>query len=1056
MSMKSRRLKQQFGHYRLLSLLGQGGFSEVYLGEHIYLKTQAAIKILTIPLERDERSNFLSEARIIAHLDHPHIVRVLDFGLQDRVPFLVLSYAPHGSMHQLYPKGEALPLSVIVSTIKQVASALHYAHSQQLVHGDVKPENILVGRDHEILLSDFGVAVVASHPLQRSDISGTVAYMAPEQLRGEPTFASDQYALGIVVYEWLCGSRPFTGTFTEIAMQHLHSAPPPLRDRQPQLSPAIEQVVMRALAKDPQQRYASILDFAQALEAACRPMFVNAAGDTGDTIALPEHTPIMAQEQPSRDLPLQSIHFHLPYHRNPYFTGRETILERIYTILHQPAEPPGHAPAVAALCGMGGIGKTQLAVEYAYRFYHEYSAILWARAESLETLFADFVTIAQQLNLASVPSPDAPDSVQPGEAQKAAQEPAQATQAVQAVTAWLASHHDWLLILDNIDDMSLTYRFVPPINRGHILLTTRSQFTSTLAPRIEIEQMPLDEGALFLLSRSKMYAPNTRREEIPGPDWLEAQDICRIMDGLPLALDQAGAYIEETGCTLHHYIECFRQQRASLLARRGESDALHPEAVTATVLLAIDKVERARPAAVDLLRLCAFLDAGRVNEELLETTDLDAQIAALRRYSLVSRSPDDQAIVLHHLVQAIVHDYMNDETKRAWAERAIDAVNRAFPPVENVSAWPRCERCLPHVYACLQHIERWQIISPTAASLLDRAGLYLLMQGNYTQAARLLQKTLHMRQELQAMEQAEQTEKAEQTGQQAICETIACLAGCYFHLGDYAQAESLFTDVLTRLKALLGSIHQDVANTLNNLALVYHKRGNYARAEDCLQQALAIWEQLSITAHPDLARTLNDMALLHHQQRRWREAETYYLHGLAIWEQVLGPSHPDLAVHLNNLAMLYAQQRNYAQAEPLFQRALAIRERTLGPNHPATAYSLVYLARSYEYQWRYNEAELCYTQALTIRKRSLGPDHPDIAHSLCNLAKLYVAQGKHTQAEPLFRQALAIREQALGSDHPEVASLLLSYAILLMNMKRSEEARQLARRAKTIQITHTH
>ncbi len=1055
--MKNRHLKQQFGHYRLLSLLGQGGFSEVYLGEHIYLKTQAAIKILTIPLDRDERSNFLSEARIIAHLDHPHIVRVLDFGLQDRIPFLVLSYALHGSMRQLYPRGQALPLSVIINTVKQVAAALHYAHAQQIVHGDVKPENILVGRDQDVLLSDFGVAFVASHPLRHSDISGTVAYMSPEQLGGVPEFASDQYALGIVIYEWLCGSRPFTGTFTEIAMQHLHSAPPPLRDRQPELSPAIEQVIMRALAKDPQQRYASILDFARAFEAACRPVLDRMADNTGqnagDIIALQENATLSAQEQPLRDLSPRSVHFHLPYHRNPYFTGRETILKRIYSTLHESRDQPGHAPVVVALSGMGGIGKTQIAVEYAYRFHYAYSAVLWARAESLETLFADFVAIAQQLQLASVPPPAIRDRVQVDEAQKTAQEAVLATQAVQAVTSWLSTHHDWLLILDNIEDMSLTYRFVPLTSRGHILLSTRSQSTGTLAPILEIELMPLDEAALFLLFRGKMYAPGTQREEIPGPDWLEAQDICRMVDGLPLAIDQAGAYIEETGCTLYHYIERFRQQRASLLARRGESDALHPAAVTATVLLAIDKVERTRPAAVDLLRLCAFLDAGHISEELLEADGLDDRIAALRRYSLVSRSPDNQFLALHRLVQAVIHDSMNDEARRAWAEHAIHAVSRAFPPVENVSLWPRCERYLPHVYTCLQHSERWQIASPTFALLLERSGLYLFMQGNYTQAVRLLQKALHMREEFQTKEKAEQ---AEQTGQQDICETIACLAGCYFHLADYDQAESLFTNVLAMLKALHGSTHQDIANILNNLALVYHKRGNYTRAEDCLQQALAIWEQLPVTAHPDLARTLNDMALVHHQQRHWHEAESYYLRGLDIWEQVLGPSHPDLAVHLNNLAMLYAQQRNYAQAEPLFQRALAIRERTLGPNHPTTAYSLVYLARSYEYQWRYNEAELCYTQALTIRKRALGPDHPDIAHSLCNLAKLYAAQGKHVQAEPLFRQALTIREQALGSNHPDVASLLLSYATLLMSMKRSDEALQLARRARAIRITHSH
>jgi tetratricopeptide (TPR) repeat protein len=754
----------------------------------------------------------------------------------------------------------------------------------------------------------------------------------------------------------------------------------------------------------------------------------------GGAIALEESVSILslAGGKPSQAIPIP-VEFHIPYHRNPYFAGRETLLERIQTILHDPRRPEleeqsgqsGHAQAIAALSGMGGIGKTQVAVEYAYRYQHEYSAILWARAESYEALYADTVTIAQQLKLADALASEA-------------QQPAQTAQAVQAFTDWLKTRAGWLLILDNIEDMSLAYRFVPSVSRGHILLTTRAQSTSTLAPRIEVEKMTVDEGTQFLLYRSKMYAPGTRLEEIAGPDWLEAQDIYRLMDGLPLALDQAGAYIEETGCTLHHYIERFRQQRASLLEQRGESSQLHPEAVTSTILLALEKVERANPAAVDLLRLCSFLDAGCVNEEILEEQELDTLIAALRKYSLISRSPDERTLTLHPLVQAVMYDHMEPETQHAWAERAIDAVSGAFPSGEKVTAWPRCERCIPHVYACLQHIERWQLLSPAAARMLDQAGLYLLTQGQYTQAERLLQKALYMHETLQPAEQ------------HAISETLNSLASCFYYLGKYAQAEGLFSRVLAMCEDLNGAVHQDVANALNNLALLYHKQGKYAQAESRLQQALSIWEQLQVTAHPDLARTLNDLAMLHHQQGRLHEAKEYYLRGLAIWEQVIGPSHPDLAVHLNNLATLYAQQRNYTLAAPLFQRALKIRERTLGPDHPITAHSLVYLARSYQHQWRYAEAELLFTRALTIRKRTLGPEHPEIAYSLCNLARLYLSQGKHTEAELLYKQALAIREKTLGPDHPDVATLLRNYAILLMSMKRKDEAIQLFRRAKAI------
>ncbi len=262
---------QQFGNYRLVRLIGQGGFADVYLAEHIHLNTQAAIKVLQMRLIGTNIEQFRNEARTIASLLHPNIIRVLDFGLEDGIPFLVMDYAPNGTLRQRYPKGVQLHLVTIVSYIKQVASALQYAHDRKLIHRDVKPENMLLGRNNEVLLSDFGLVLIAQSTGSRStqEMGGTVAYMAPEQLQGKPRPASDQYSLGVVVYEWLSGERPFNGAFVEIASQQMLTPPPPLYNRVPGISPAIEQVVLTALAKEPQQRFASVQAFATALEQAC-------------------------------------------------------------------------------------------------------------------------------------------------------------------------------------------------------------------------------------------------------------------------------------------------------------------------------------------------------------------------------------------------------------------------------------------------------------------------------------------------------------------------------------------------------------------------------------------------------------------------------------------------------------------------------------------------------------------------------------------------------------------------------------------------------------------
>jgi serine/threonine protein kinase len=263
---------QRLGNYCLLSQLGTGGFAEVYLGEHVYLKIHAAVKVLRTQISSQDVQAFIKEARIIAQLHHPHILRVLEFGMDKTTPFLVMDYAPNGTLRQVCPQGHRLPLPTIISYVQQVAAALQYAHTNKVIHRDIKPENMLLGRDNEILLSDFGIAV-ASHrtsSLKTLNAAGTPHYMAPEQIRGKPRPASDQYALGIVVYEWLCGKRPFYGDLWQVLYQQTHSAPPSLRNMVPTLSPHVERVVLQALAKEPEQRFESVAAFANALEDACQ------------------------------------------------------------------------------------------------------------------------------------------------------------------------------------------------------------------------------------------------------------------------------------------------------------------------------------------------------------------------------------------------------------------------------------------------------------------------------------------------------------------------------------------------------------------------------------------------------------------------------------------------------------------------------------------------------------------------------------------------------------------------------------------------------------------
>ncbi len=269
------RVGQQFGVYQLTSMLAESPFTEVYRGEQRYSHIEVAVKLLRRPLaSAEEIDAFRGEARALAALVHPHIARLLSFDVQEQTGYLVMDYAPGGTLRQRHPGGAIVPLETILPYAKQIADALQYAHEQSVVHQALKPESLLIGHQDEIVLAGFYLASAHQSTDQQKPepIIAVTAYLAPEQIQGKPGPASDQYALAAIVYEWLSGSPPFQGPGTELAQQILTAAPPPLHTGVPALASAIERVVMRALAKDPAKRFASVQAFAAALEEAAQAM----------------------------------------------------------------------------------------------------------------------------------------------------------------------------------------------------------------------------------------------------------------------------------------------------------------------------------------------------------------------------------------------------------------------------------------------------------------------------------------------------------------------------------------------------------------------------------------------------------------------------------------------------------------------------------------------------------------------------------------------------------------------------------------------------------------
>lgn len=721
------------------------------------------------------------------------------------------------------------------------------------------------------------------------------------------------------------------------------------------------------------------------------------------------------------------IPWNVPHLRNLYFTGRESTLTHLHTTLSY--RVTGSFISYIALSGLGGVGKTQCAVEYAYRYRSEYNAVLWVQADSHKSLVSDFVRLAELLNL---PEKDESDS----------------RQITNAVKLWLQTHAHWLLILDNADDLEMVHPFLPMLGEGHILLTTRSLATGPSIKGIELEKMQREEGVLFLLRRAKLIDEASTLEDATLGDRGEAEAITQLLDGLPLALDQAGAYIEENRCSLSDYLHLYHLRGASLLRRRGTFGKRdYPHSVATTWSLAFERIEQSDTLAADLLRLCAFLHPDAIPEAMIvagcaelcsrlqaieeDPLLLNDAIRELRKYSLIHRNPNTKSLTVHRLVQMVLRDIMGREMQRAWAEWTVRMTERAFPNPKLAETWPICQSYLPHALACSELVERWDMKFAAAARLLRRTGVYLYERAQYAEAEQLFVRTLAMR---EGMLEAHDPDRAE---------SLTDLGVLYYTQSKFEQAEALLKRAISISEQSPDADQARRADSLTGLAWVYKTQGKFDLAEPLLLQALALHEQQAHANAVNIAESLNELGVLYNDASKFDLAEQFYRRSLAMLEQVLEPGHPFIAGSLNNLAVHNRKQGRFGEAERLFQQALALLEQVKGPDHPDVATSLNNLARTYVEQGKLVLAEPLFRRALAIREHALGLTHPKVATSLHGLAKLAHAQGNYTEAEQYFQRALSIREQSLGSQHAEVVATLQDYANLLRDMGREDEAIQM-------------
>jgi len=708
-----------------------------------------------------------------------------------------------------------------------------------------------------------------------------------------------------------------------------------------------------------------------------------------------------------------------------YFTGRSNLLAQLRQQLVDRHR--------AALSGLGGAGKSQTAIEYAIRHRDDYpDGVFWTTAETTNGLTSGFVEFANALGL---PAADSHDH----------------EQGVKAVLEWMGSTDGWLLMLDDVDDRRGARRFVPSDSKGHILITSRESVLPELGiPRaLDVGDLDNDEAVRFLLAR-------TGREDAAPDERAAASRLAEELGALPLALEQAGAYVAETNATFAAYLAAYRKRRVALLERAG--GLVSRDTVAVTWAANFEAAAEASAAAADVLRVSAFLSADAIPYEMfaMGAPSLGAPIAEalsehddlamaellrpLARYSLIRSDHKAHTFGVHRLVQQVVRDSLSEGVARAYADRAVAAIDAALPEI-GFEHWAQHDRLVAQVLATAEWITHYEVRSEAAYRILNETGRYLLQRGRYAGAEPLLILALSVAQHAFGPEALETAR---------VLQNVALLRQFQAR---FDEAQTVHRQAIAMLEATLGPDHERVAVSRCNLANSLQSTGHFAEARALYEAVLETAERVGGMDEGFVATTVNNLGVTYMRQGRYETARPLLERSLVARQRALGPEHPHVAISLNNLAELALREGRVADAEPLFEAALAIRERAFGSEHDDVAESLDGLGRVRVRRAEYDEARQLFERSLEIRARTQGPDHPDAAQATEGLAKVALAQGDHAAAERLFQRAVALVERSGGPSLPEAIEPLEGFADLRIAQGRSADARALLERAVAIAAT---
>jgi non-specific serine/threonine protein kinase len=1045
------RVGQQLGNYRLLHLLGRGGFADVYLGEHVYLKNYAALKILHTVLKGEESAGFLKEAQMLASLLHPHIVRVLDYAVEDGLPFLVMEYAPSGTLRSCHPKGTCLEYPTIVSYVEQVASALQYAHDRGIIHRDVKPENMLLNAQNELLLSDFGLAQLlprafseSTQPMERP-LAGTASYLAPEQLHGKANPASDQYALGVVVYEWFCGEPPFRGSFLELAAQHLSASPASLRTWIPNFSPAVEEVVFKALAKEPEQRFARIQDFATALTEAVRiispALFVSPAvagsmnpPDPYDTAIEAIHENMLSSPPDAGTRtsdPLVESEDHREAHaallqaepmwKMPViFTplvGREQDVEAICTLLKRPEV------RLLTLLGTGGIGKTRLSIQVAtaMRKYFTDGAcfVHLGRIIDAEMMIP---TLARELGLQE-------SGIQP---------------LFEQLKNFLGDRR-LLLVLDNFEQVVKAGPQVEELLAACPSL--KAIITSRAALRLSAEYLfpvpPLSlpdiahapEHTVF--SQSAAVALFVQRAQAIQPSFQitpanarAIAEICLRLDGLPLAIELAAARVN-----LFSPQALLKRLSQRLLVLTGGRRDMPERQQT---------LRNALKWSYDLLdafeqrlfrRLSVFIggwtldavevvwEAGDEKETGSGLSVLDG-VASLLDKSLLLRAEqvgEEPRLIMLETIREYGLECLQESGEAGVCEQAhavyyLALLEEAEPHLqgpEQLDWFARLEQESANIFAALEEAYKHGLHRELARGA-NAFARFLIARGLYAEAE------IHLT-------------RARQVAEPLLIP--AELATILFHLGEVAEKHGDYTQAETYLQEALSLARQvgdrtRTSDVLRLLGIVSRRHGDYRKGERYLQEAFALAQQSGDQER--ICAALRSLGAVASELGDYDRSVSYLQKGLALARKWGSREH--ICALLTNLGQIALLRGQFTQAETYMREALELANQIdYREGRVVLLSNLGHLAgerKDYVVSERYSQ------EALVLARQS--GDREWIATLLANIGWAASGQEDYTRATTFLQEALALGRQI--NHHWLLTAILCEWGELQLKQKQFDAA----------------